>query len=94
LKTLVDSRARVVVTVRRVRDIRGTLTGFLVAFDRHWNLVLRDVDELWTRTEGPGRIADTVVVMRRHIRHMLCKGDTVCFICEFDPRRQTRSFLC
>lgn len=43
--------------IRRWRGLRGTLTGFLLAFDRHFNLVLLDVEEdytvmLWKRKKG------------------------------------------
>ena len=29
--------------------IRGVATGFIVAFDKHWNLALTDVDEQFSR---------------------------------------------
>ncbi len=37
------------VWTRGVSNIRGVASGFLVAFDKHWNLALRDVDEEFTR---------------------------------------------
>jgi small nuclear ribonucleoprotein (snRNP)-like protein len=37
------------VWTRGVNNIRGVAAGFLVAFDKHWNLALRDVDEEFTR---------------------------------------------
>ena len=42
------NRHRVRVVTRYVDGIRGTLTGQLVALDKHWNLILRDVDEHYT----------------------------------------------
>lgn len=39
LKRCFDERSRVRVTVRRIDGVRGTLTGYLIAFDRHMNLV-------------------------------------------------------
>jgi len=41
-------RQRVRVMVRYVDCIRGTLTGYLIAFDKHMNMLLRDVDEVYT----------------------------------------------
>ena len=35
--------------VRGVDRIRGHLTGFLVAFDKHWNMALTDVEETFQR---------------------------------------------
>jgi len=29
--------------------VRGYCVAFLAAFDKHWNLVLEDVHEVWTR---------------------------------------------
>jgi small nuclear ribonucleoprotein (snRNP)-like protein len=39
---------RVRVLIRYVNAIRGTLTGILVAFDKHMNMILRDVEEIYS----------------------------------------------
>jgi small nuclear ribonucleoprotein (snRNP)-like protein len=39
------NQQRIRVLVRYVNSIRGTLTGYVTAFDQHMNLLLRDVDE-------------------------------------------------
>mmetsp|Transcript_9534 Transcript_9534/g.28440 ORF Transcript_9534/g.28440 Transcript_9534/m.28440 type:complete len:377 (-) Transcript_9534:338-1468(-) len=41
-------RKRIKVVVRYVNMIRGTITGFLVAFDKHMNLILKDVEEVYS----------------------------------------------
>jgi small nuclear ribonucleoprotein (snRNP)-like protein len=42
---------RVRVTIRRAASVRGHCYGWLMAFDRHFNMVLLDVDEHYTRWE-------------------------------------------
>lgn len=41
-------RKRVRVVIRYSNGIRGTLTGTLLAFDKHFNLLLRNVDEVYS----------------------------------------------
>lgn len=41
-------RKRIKVLVRYVDCIRGTLTGYIVGFDKHFNIILRDADEVYT----------------------------------------------
>lgn len=47
-KWLAD-RARVKVLVRKNHGVRGSATGILRLFDRHWNLILTDVEEVYQR---------------------------------------------
>lgn len=35
------------VWTRRADEIRGVCTGYILAFDRHWNLIMSDVDETY-----------------------------------------------
>mmetsp|Transcript_8484 Transcript_8484/g.15996 ORF Transcript_8484/g.15996 Transcript_8484/m.15996 type:complete len:369 (-) Transcript_8484:56-1162(-) len=42
------NRQRVRVMIRFVDCIRGTLTGYVIAFDKHMNMLMRDVDEVYT----------------------------------------------
>jgi small nuclear ribonucleoprotein (snRNP)-like protein len=53
LHRAVAHRQRVRVVVRYVDGIRGTVTGFLVAFDRHFNLLLRDAEEVYSPRLAP-----------------------------------------
>ncbi len=45
LRVMCEAKERVRVTTRRVDGVRGTVTGILRAFDRHWNLLLLDAEE-------------------------------------------------
>ena len=47
LYKLFEKRQRIRILVRYVNGIRGTLTGYLVAYDKHFNMILRDVDEVY-----------------------------------------------
>lgn len=48
LHSIFVERQRVRIMIRYVDCIRGTLTGFIIAFDKHMNMILRDVDEIYT----------------------------------------------
>jgi small nuclear ribonucleoprotein (snRNP)-like protein len=48
LYTIHIKRQRVRVMIRYNDCIRSTLTGYLLAFDKHMNMILRDVDEVYT----------------------------------------------
>jgi small nuclear ribonucleoprotein (snRNP)-like protein len=41
-------KKRVRIVVRYVNAIRGTITGTLLAFDKHMNMMLRDVEEIYS----------------------------------------------
>ncbi|XP_065199777.1 U7 snRNA-associated Sm-like protein LSm11 [Planococcus citri] len=49
LKKCMDEKLRVKVYTRGAVQVRGFCVGFIVAFDKHMNLVLKDVFETWTR---------------------------------------------
>jgi small nuclear ribonucleoprotein (snRNP)-like protein len=80
-------RKRVRVVVRYVNGIRGTLTGHLMAFDKHMNLILCDVLEVYslrcTTERGTTSNLEQELARRqepvrqRHLRHMMVRGDNV-----------------
>lgn len=43
------NRTKVIVYVRKEHGIRGTIIGFLEAFDKHFNLALSECTETWKR---------------------------------------------
>ncbi|KAG4079855.1 hypothetical protein HA402_014986 [Bradysia odoriphaga] len=49
LKVYMAERKRVKIYTRKEHGIRGDVTGFIESFDKHWNIVLSDVCEVWTR---------------------------------------------
>lgn len=48
LYSIMANRQRARIMVRYVDCIRGTLTGYLIAFDKHFNMILKDVDEVYS----------------------------------------------
>lgn len=64
LSECVKSKKRVKVLVRSVDRITGHLIGFLVAFDKHWNMALTDVEETFTRRKKvkSSPVADAEVI--------------------------------
>uniref|UniRef100_A0A8D9AXB8 U7 snRNA-associated Sm-like protein LSm11 n=1 Tax=Cacopsylla melanoneura TaxID=428564 RepID=A0A8D9AXB8_9HEMI len=49
LKNCMIQKIPVKVFTRNHSSIRGYCTGIVVLFDKHWNLALQDVHEVWTR---------------------------------------------
>ncbi|KAL7863340.1 hypothetical protein SRHO_G00123240 [Serrasalmus rhombeus] len=47
LNRCVQERIRVKVHIRSFKGLRGVCTGFVVAFDKFWNLAMVDVDETY-----------------------------------------------
>ena len=55
------------------QGVRGVATGFIVAFDKHWNLAMKDVEEQFTRRRA-SKVPRTVKYCfiqfnHRHIQH-------------------------
>lgn len=62
-------RKRVRVLIRYINGIRGTLTGHLIAFDKHYNLLLKDVDEVYSpRSPTEGGKSNAEMEIERRLR--------------------------
>ncbi|CAB4054946.1 unnamed protein product [Lepeophtheirus salmonis] len=53
LKKAREEQLRIRVYTRGVNYLRGFMTGYLLAFDKHWNLALIDVDEVFKKRRFP-----------------------------------------
>lgn len=49
IATFCHRKIRVKVYIRSAASVRGQCEGYIIAFDKHWNLVMDDVKEIWTR---------------------------------------------
>ncbi|PRD22210.1 UNVERIFIED_CONTAM: lsm11 [Trichonephila clavipes] len=48
-KHLKDEEKIIKVWTRNFKEIRGIAKGTLVCFDKHWNLIMKDVEEIYTK---------------------------------------------
>jgi len=51
LRSFFQRRVRVYVLIRRSSSVRGVLSAYLSTFDKHWNLLLMDVEESFSMWE-------------------------------------------
>jgi small nuclear ribonucleoprotein (snRNP)-like protein len=58
-------RLRVRVLIRYVDGIRGTATGFVMAFDKHFNLLLRDAEEVYSPRLPADGLSNMEMELRR-----------------------------
>ena len=66
-------RMRVKVVIRRVAEIRGHCSGFVDVYDKHFNLVLSEVEESWVDSAAtPNSLLKT-----RKVKQLFIKGDSV-----------------
>eukprot|EP00301_Raphidiophrys_heterophryoidea_P015547 c24239_g1_i1.p1 GENE.c24239_g1_i1~~c24239_g1_i1.p1 ORF type:complete len:106 (+),score=31.76 c24239_g1_i1:42-359(+) len=83
LKECVASQSQVLINVRNNRKLLGRIK----AFDRHCNMVLENVKEMWTETPkvGKGKAKAKPVNKDRFISKMFLRGDSVILIL-VDPK--------
>jgi small nuclear ribonucleoprotein (snRNP)-like protein len=51
LRSFHSRHVRVFLSIRASHTLRSIVSGFLLAFDKHWNMVVGDVDEEYTEWE-------------------------------------------
>ncbi|KAL0207827.1 hypothetical protein P9112_010414 [Eukaryota sp. TZLM1-RC] len=74
----VQNHTQVLITLRHNRKLLGRVR----AFDRHLNMVLENVQEIWTepsRTDD-GKSSTSMVVKDRFISKMFLRGDSVVLV--------------
>ncbi|XP_055845627.1 U7 snRNA-associated Sm-like protein LSm11 [Episyrphus balteatus] len=49
LRDCMHEKRQIKIHTRSEHGIRGSITGFVISFDKHWNILLRDVHETWKR---------------------------------------------
>lgn len=81
-------RRRVRVTVRRINSLHSVCTGQLRAFDKHMNLVLQHVEEVFAPRPAPrrqrqqrgGQHGQQQEPRRRHLQQILIRGDNIVLV--------------
>ncbi|OQR86928.1 hypothetical protein ACHHYP_09738 [Achlya hypogyna] len=100
LRAILKARAKVCVVIRRVNSIRGTCTGYLKGFDKHFNIILLDVTERYVPLVSGEQPADapsiatwphTHAVKKRFLRQLLIRGDNVVLVYPTQPLPKAQS---
>jgi len=78
LTSSVKNNAQVLISCRNNRKLLGRVK----AFDRHFNMVLEDVKEMWTElpTVGKGKKKAKPVAKDRFISKLFLRGDSVILV--------------
>ncbi|XP_066151397.1 U7 snRNA-associated Sm-like protein LSm11 isoform X2 [Euwallacea fornicatus] len=50
LRKFMEEKTRIKIVTRNEKGVRGYCNAYLLAFDKHWNLVLGEVEEVWMRS--------------------------------------------
>lgn len=87
-------KVRVRIIIRRANGVRGSVDGYIRAFDKHFNLLLTDVDEECIVNKQPmrkaalGRFVCRTNVLRRHLPQVLLRGDNVVLVAKMGIKRR------
>ena len=81
LFTSVKENQQIMVALRN----NHKLLGHVKAFDRHCNLLMENVKEVWTETPKSGKNKNKVVAKDRKIGKLFVRGDSVILVVR-DPQ--------
>ena len=71
LKTIYKEQCKVKVYLRSMSELRSIMTGLLIAFDHHFNMLLMDVNEIYVSNKKN---------KKKYIKQVLLRGDNVILV--------------